>query len=298
LLVALLLSTTVGSLAFAPIHVALAADATTTSELTLRAGAGTEFEALTVIPAGATLSVDGDPVNGFYPVSYTGIAGWAAAEFIVFGGGGETVPATGGGEVTKDVAAEIAAVGSATTNDSVNLRAGPSTEDAVLGELPAGTVVGLTGQQVNGFLEVVANGATGWVSADFLGTGGASAEAPAEAVPPAPEPAPDVAPPAESAPPPEPAGVSYSERQIIQIIHEAADKYDQPREDMVRVARCESNLDPYAVNSGANNHGLFQFVPDTFAGTPYGGYDIYDPWANANAAGWMWSEGRRGEWVC
>ena len=23
-----------------------------------------------------------------------------------------------------------------------------------------------------------------------------------------------------------------------------------------------------------------------------------DAWASANAAGWMWSVGRRGEWVC
>jgi SLT domain-containing protein len=67
---------------------------------------------------------------------------------------------------------------------------------------------------------------------------------------------------------------------------------------MLRVARCESGLDPNAVGGGGTYHGLFQFVPSTFAGTPYGEYDIYDPWANANAAGWMWSEGNKGNWVC
>ena len=66
---------------------------------------------------------------------------------------------------------------------------------------------------------------------------------------------------------------------------------------MLRVARCESGLNPSAVGGGTY-HGLFQFVPSTFAGTPYGEYDIYDPWANANAAGWMWSEGKKSTWVC
>ncbi len=32
--------------------------------------------------------------------------------------------------------------------------------------------------------------------------------------------------------------------------------------------------------------------------TPYAAYSIFDPWASANAAAWMWSVGRRGEWVC
>ncbi len=99
--------------------------------------------------------------------------------------------------------------------------------------------------------------------------------------------------PREAAPAPSAAPASYSERQIIQIIHEAADRHNQPRDDMLRVARCESNLDPRAINGPGNTHGLFQFLPGTFATTPYAEYDIYDPWANANAPGRMWSEGRR-----
>jgi soluble lytic murein transglycosylase-like protein len=95
-----------------------------------------------------------------------------------------------------------------------------------------------------------------------------------------------------------PGGASYSEDQIVDIIYEAADNYGQSRDAMLRVARCESGLDPNAVGGGGAYHGLFQFVPSTFAGTPYGEYDIYDPWANANAAGWMWSEGKKGNWVC
>jgi soluble lytic murein transglycosylase-like protein len=90
----------------------------------------------------------------------------------------------------------------------------------------------------------------------------------------------------------------YSEQEIINIIYAAADRYGQPREDMLRVARCESVLDPNAVNSASNASGLFQFLPSTWASTPYADQNIFDPVASANAAGWMWDNGRRNEWVC
>jgi hypothetical protein len=64
-----------------------------------------------------------------------------------------------------------------------------------------------------------------------------------------------------------------------------------------RRADCESGLNTNARNaSGAS--GLFQFLPSTFASTPYGALSIFSPYANALAAGWMNAHGRGGEWVC
>ena len=90
----------------------------------------------------------------------------------------------------------------------------------------------------------------------------------------------------------------WSERRIIRIIEEAADRYGQSRKAMVRVARCESNLDPCAVNRAGPYYGLFQFLRSTWKTTPYRDEDIFDPRANARAAAWMWKEGRRDEWAC
>jgi hypothetical protein len=67
----------------------------------------------------------------------------------------------------------------------------------------------------------------------------------------------------------------------------------------IRIAKCESGYNPDARNpSGAE--GLFQFMPSTFANTPPGraGGSIWDPTANAQAAAWMYSQGRQGEWEC
>jgi hypothetical protein len=91
---------------------------------------------------------------------------------------------------------------------------------------------------------------------------------------------------------------SYTEKEILGFISSAAKKYGQSESAMVRVARCESNLDPCAVNRSGPYYGLYQFLKSTWSKTPYGDQSIYDPKAQAMAAGWMWKEGRKNEWAC
>jgi SLT domain-containing protein len=66
----------------------------------------------------------------------------------------------------------------------------------------------------------------------------------------------------------------------------------------LRVAKCESGYNPRAYNAAGPYYGLFQFLMSTFKATPYGGQDIYDPVANANAAAWKYSQGGAGAWGC
>ena len=232
-----------------PDRVALARDGLALGDTLILAGPGGQYGILTVAPSGAVMSVDGDPVDGYYPVSYEGISGWTAIGLlqVADGGGGNGGRGNGGGGNG----------GGGGGND------------------------GTTREMGNGGVETV-------TAAPVYSDGGAPVEA---------------APSAAGAEPVTggtygPGGASYSEQQIIDIIYEAAGNYGQSGEDMLRVARCESGLNPSAVGGGGAYHGLYQFVPSTYAGTPYGQYDIYDPWANANAAAWMWSEGKKSSWVC
>jgi hypothetical protein len=220
-------------------RVALARDGQALGDTVILAGPGGQYGILTVAPAGTVMSVDGDPVDGYYPVTYDGISGWTSTGLLQVGDGGNN----GGG-----------------------------------GGNGGGNGGGGGGRDVG-------NGGVETVTADpIYSDGGAPVTAaPAEPV---------------TGGAYGPGGGGYSEEQIVDIIYEAADSYGQSRNDMLRVARCESGLDPNAVGGGGAYHGLFQFVPSTFAGTPYGEYDIYDPWANANAAAWMWSEGQKSSWVC
>ncbi len=81
------------------------------------------------------------------------------------------------------------------------------------------------------------------------------------------------------------------------VIKRAARKYGVSASSLIRVMHCESNGNQKAYNpSGAS--GLFQFMPSTWKGTPYGRYSIWNGKKQAYAAAWMFSRGRKGEWTC
>ena len=270
----------------APSEPSPSGSATTTADLNLRAGPNLTSDILAVMPYGATVTLTGRSQAGFYAVRHQGNDGWAHSDYLTLGAAPAANPAPAAPALDPTPAPASAPApaqgptGTAYTTSELNLRAGPSTSTSVLTVIPSGAAVTTTGQSQDGFSSVSYNGNAGWAYATYLTT---SAPAPAA---PAPTPAPDTG----------NAGGS-ADSDIIATIYAAADRYGQPRADMLRVARCESLLDPNAVNP-AGSYGLFQFIPSTWASTPYAAYDIFDPWANANAAGWMWSEGRRGEWTC
>ena len=121
-----------------------------TTALNLRAGAGTGYGVVLVMPAGSTVTITGESVNGFAPVAYNGTYGWAYEAYLDPGDGPD------GGNIAV-----------ATTD--LNLRAGPSLSDWVILVMPAGSRVTVTGERANGFLAVVYSGIPGWAYATYLG---------------------------------------------------------------------------------------------------------------------------------
>jgi uncharacterized protein YraI len=235
--------------------------------LNLRSGPSTDSSIITVMPGDAQVTLNGTENNGFLAITYNGTDGWAYAQYLSTSGSADT-----GGD-----SADAGPTGTAWVIDgTLNLRSGPSTDNSILTVMPGDAQVTMTGQSSNGFYSVSYNGTDGWAYAQYLSTTQPSDKS------------------ADSGS----ASGAGSKDDIVSIIYAAADKYGQPRADMLRVAECESNLDPNAVNPVSGTSGLFQFMPSTFASTPYAGDSIFDPWASANAAGWMWSVGRRGEWAC
>ncbi len=271
-IIALLLLTTFAT----PIAALAAESATVSEELNLRSGPGLGYRILTVMPAGATVAVTGEPTEGFYPVQYNDLTGWAFGQYLAINGSAP-VASTG----ARDTATVI--------TSQLNLRSGPGLGFSVVAKLNYGTTVELLGGQQNAdgyaWAEVLTKAQQrGWVAATYLDpgeSGGANDE---------PESAP--------APAAAPAAPASSGNPIIDIITEAANKYGQNPQAMIAVARCESGLNPNAYNARSGASGLFQFLPGTWRTTPFASHSIFDAWANANAAAWMWSVGRRGEWVC
>jgi hypothetical protein len=95
---------------------------------------------------------------------------------------------------------------------------------------------------------------------------------------------------------------NYSSAQVAGIINQVFGPYAS---GAIRVAQCESGLNPYAVNSMSIGNsravGVFQILyPSTWYGTSQAGASPYDASANVRAAhdifvrdGYSWRE-----WVC
>jgi len=66
----------------------------------------------------------------------------------------------------------------------------------------------------------------------------------------------------------------------------------------IRIAKCESGYNPNAVNRSSGASGLFQFLPSTWAHSPYAAQSPFDPVANAHAAAWLYSRSGPAAWQC
>ena len=66
----------------------------------------------------------------------------------------------------------------------------------------------------------------------------------------------------------------------------------------LRVAACESGYNPFAVNRSSGAAGLFQFLPSTWARSPWAAQSPFDPVANSQAAAWLYARSGPGQWVC
>ena len=66
----------------------------------------------------------------------------------------------------------------------------------------------------------------------------------------------------------------------------------------INVAYCESRYHPNSVNSSSGASGLFQFLPSTWAFTPYASHSPFDPQYNALAAAWLYARDGPSQWVC
>jgi peptidoglycan hydrolase CwlO-like protein len=91
-------------------------------------------------------------------------------------------------------------------------------------------------------------------------------------------------------------GGGASQQAMIVIIQAAAARYGANGDQMVRVARCESGLNPRAYSASSGASGLFQFMPGTFYG--HGGKNIWDPYDQSNIAAQMFAQGQASAWTC
>lgn len=170
--------------------------AVATDAVNLRAEPNADAPVLAVVPPGGVVERAGNVQDGFAPVLFEGLTGWAAIAFLELGAGAPTDADDGAAAVPTTLPVPAAPVladpagvperGPATATALLNLRGGPSYDDEVLRVLPPGAPVTVTGAASGGFVPVLYNGTDGWVDAAYLAAGEAEA-VPAEIAPPPPD---------------------------------------------------------------------------------------------------------------
>jgi peptidoglycan DL-endopeptidase LytF len=149
----------------------------TIDSVNLRGGPSTADDVLTTLDAGAEVILTGNMSDGWLSVFVNGVDGWIYGAFVTQDSGYSSRSSSGAG-------------GTMYTNDSVNLRTGPSLEADVITELPAGEEVYLSGAEENGFAAASTGYGDGWIFTDYLSDSPPSSSSSREQSEPEPEPEP------------------------------------------------------------------------------------------------------------
>ena len=144
----------------------------TTTSVNLRAGAGTNYQVVAVVPTTSVGTVTGSPIarGGYlwYPVTFAGTgSGWMASSYLALISAGNPLP-------TRTSTPSGSGIGSTVyTTANLNIRSGPGTGFSPLGVAPKGTAATITGTAVKVGsifwfpLDVPAIG-SGWASGAYL----------------------------------------------------------------------------------------------------------------------------------
>lgn len=139
--------------------------AATTTDANLRTSPSTDADVLAVLPPGTSLTVNGEPDNGFVPVTANGSSGWVSIDLITEGS-----PASA---PSSAPAPDANTAFDASAMSDLNLRAAPDPSSTALATVPAGTALRTTGGPQNGYFPVEYGGQIGWVDGTALSiTGG------------------------------------------------------------------------------------------------------------------------------
>ncbi len=89
-----------------------------------------------------------------------------------------------------------------------------------------------------------------------------------------------------------------SQSRVVPCIRRAALRHRVSVHLQLAIARCESRLRPWVLNTnGSGAAGLMQFMPGTFAATPYGARPILSAKWNALAGAWLLRRAGTGPWT-
>ena len=120
--------------------------------LNMRSQANSNSSIVAKIPAGTTLTVTGDAVNGFYPIKYSGKTGYASTAYITF---------------TKPSISKTAYVYN-TDGANLNMRSQANKNASIVTKMPEGSTLTVTGDATNGFYPIKYGNYSGYASTAYI----------------------------------------------------------------------------------------------------------------------------------
>ncbi|MBR5288274.1 MAG: SH3 domain-containing protein [Clostridia bacterium] len=152
------------------------------SGLKLRAAPDTSAQTLRTMPYGTRVSVTGEMVNGFYPVTCGGESGYASAQYLILDGAAQqpawtpqptAVPTAAPTPTPVPPPSQVVSGKAATVTaaSGLNMRTQPWSDAQVIAVLAYGVEVTITGEAQNGFYPVRVGTLSGYVSAGYLAVG-------------------------------------------------------------------------------------------------------------------------------
>ena len=135
------------------------------SDVNVRTGPGMDYNVVATLPPDTAMTVTGREQGSFLPVKVDGFFGWVSSEFVERG------------VVTLEQTAAPSQPGTATAISAVELLGAPSDSGGVMATIPSVSVVDLTGQAQDGYLQVVYQGQEGWADAAYLQVADAASDA-------------------------------------------------------------------------------------------------------------------------
>lgn len=148
--------------------------ATQKDPLSLRSAPSTSAAVVGSLPKGATVTITGAMQNGFYPVSFGNLHGFAYGGYLQQSSSPVNPAAIAPPPPTSPNlppinAVEQGAMATVTTQSSpLTLRANPSTTAPIVGSIPKGATVQVTGPSQNGFYPVAYGSAHGYAYGGYL----------------------------------------------------------------------------------------------------------------------------------
>lgn len=124
---------------------------TTTSTLSVRSGAGTNYAILGSMKSGTKVIMTGK-INNFYKITYNGKIGYISAQYVKITAKPVVVPVVYGGTVQSKI---------------LNVRSGAGTNYSIIGGVKAPTIVMISGE-INNFYKIDYNGKIGYVSSEYV----------------------------------------------------------------------------------------------------------------------------------